>query len=168
MNAIDVLPGGTGVRAGPAAILLVSSSPEDRALLRMVLRKGGRRIREARTLHEAITALCLDRMSVIVCERRLPDGDWKDVLGLIAPLAEPPCLIVTDADAEDGFWAEVLNLGGYDVLMQPLCHEEVSRVVSLACDHWEREHEGSGPPERKPVEREFALGRAASKAMSGR
>ncbi len=168
MNAIDALPVGTDIRAEPAAILLVSPSPEDRALLRTILRKSGHRIRETRTLHEAITALCLDRMSVIICERHLPDGDWKDVLGLIAPLGEPPCLIVTDADAEDGFWAEVLNLGGYDVLMQPLCHEEVSRVVALACDHWEREHEAARPPERKPVEREFALGRAASRATSGR
>ncbi len=168
MNAIDVFPAAAGVHAEPAAILLINPSAEDRALLRLVLRKSGRRICEARNFREALAALCRERMSVVICRRRLSDGNWKDVLGLIAPLPEPPCLIVTDSNAEDGFWAEVLNLGGYDVLMEPLCQEEVSRVVALACDQWDREYHGCAPVERKPAERELVLERKFSHATSGR
>lgn len=166
MNSTNGVPAGIGVRAGPAAILLVSPSGDDRAMLRRVLLRSGRRTCEARNYREALAALCRDRMSVIICERHLPDGDWKDVLGLIAPLADPPCLIVTDADAEDGFWAEVLNLGGYDVLMQPLSNEEVTRVVELACEQWEREYEATAA--RKPVLQELEMERQVSKASSGR
>ncbi|MGE5488591.1 MAG: two-component system response regulator [bacterium] len=157
---------GTGVHAGPAAILLISHSGDHRATLTRALLHSGRRICEARNYREALAALCRERMSVVICERHLPDGDWKDVLGLIAPLPEAPCLIVTDATAEDGFWAEVLNLGGYDVLMQPLLNEEVTRVVELACEQWEREYRAAAT--RKPARQELAGERRASKASSGR
>lgn len=166
MNAMKSVGAGTGVHAGPAAILLISHSGDDRATLTRALLRSGRRICEARNYREALAALCRERMSVIICERHLPDGDWKDVLGLIAPLSEPPCLIVTDATAEDGFWAEVLNLGGYDVLMQPLSNEEVTRVVELACEQWERENQAAAA--RKPAGQELAGERRASKASSGR
>ncbi len=49
-----------------------------------------------------------------------------------------PNLIVTSRLADEGLWAEVLNLGGYDVLAQPFDAEEVYRVVFLAWDEWKR------------------------------
>ena len=50
----------------------------------------------------------------------------------------PPQLIVADRLADDALWAEVLNLGGYDLLMTPFEPEEVLRVVSMAWDFRER------------------------------
>jgi DNA-binding response OmpR family regulator len=43
-----------------------------------------------------------------------------------------PVLIVTSRVANHSFWAEVLKLGGYDVLAQPLDREEVTRVIAFA------------------------------------
>jgi hypothetical protein len=62
----------------------------------------------------------------VICERSLPDGEWKDLLG------KTPRLIVTSYAADESLWAEVLNLGGYDVLAQPFDEQEVRRVVALA------------------------------------
>lgn len=73
---------------------------------------------------------------VVVCERDLPDGSWRDILEITASLPGPPPVIVTSRLADDYFWAEVLNLGGYDVLRKPLDKGEVSRSVSLAWEHW--------------------------------
>ena len=72
---------------------------------------------------------------VVVCERDLPDGDWRDILGIISCLRNPPPLVVTSRLADEYLWAEVLNLGGYDVLAKPFDTREVHRVVTLA---WER------------------------------
>jgi DNA-binding response OmpR family regulator len=47
----------------------------------------------------------------------------------------PPDLIVASRLADEYLWAEVLNLGGYDVLAKPFNAEEVRRVVGLACEH---------------------------------
>ena len=86
-----------------------------------------------------MSLLCRSRVPVIVCERRLPDGNWLDLLGQISLLPSPPRLIVTAANADEALWTEVLNMGGYDVLMKPLDGDEVRRVLMLACEEWESE-----------------------------
>lgn len=70
---------------------------------------------------------------MIVCDRRLTDGSWRDLLVSIAKLHDPPPLIVTARHADERLWAEVLNLGGYDVLAKPLDALEVDRVLKAAC-----------------------------------
>jgi DNA-binding response OmpR family regulator len=35
--------------------------------------------------------------------------------------------------ADEALWAEVLNLGGYDVLTKPFDPKEVHHAVSMAC-----------------------------------
>jgi DNA-binding response OmpR family regulator len=73
---------------------------------------------------------------VVVCERDLPDGSWKHLLDKVETLARPPRLIVASRLADERLWAEVLNLGGYDVLATPFDADEVYRVVSYAVDSW--------------------------------
>jgi FixJ family two-component response regulator len=46
---------------------------------------------------------------------------------------------VTSRLADEYLWAEVLNLGGYDVLAKPLDKQEVSRTLNLAWEHWENQ-----------------------------
>jgi DNA-binding response OmpR family regulator len=41
---------------------------------------------------------------------------------------------VTSRLADERLWAEVLSLGGYDVLMKPFDVSEVYRVIRLACE----------------------------------
>ena len=54
----------------------------------------------------------------------------------MASLAAPPKLIVSSRLADHRLWAEVLNLGGFDVLMTPFETEEVLRVTSSAWSEW--------------------------------
>lgn len=75
-------------------------------------------------------------MSVVVCEDSLPDGDWKSVLRFLGTAHGAPPLIVTARNADDRLWAEVLNLGGYDLLPRPLDYKEVVRAVGVAWLHW--------------------------------
>lgn len=71
---------------------------------------------------------------VVLCERDLPDGNWKSVFEQVRDLVHAPRFIVVSRLADERLWAEVLNLGGYDVLATPLIREEVSRVLSYAMD----------------------------------
>jgi len=77
----------------------------------------------------------------VICERDVPDTDWKQALTQLAELADSPLLIVTSRWADDYLWAEVLNLGGYDVLMKPFDQTEVVRVISLAWLNWKNNHD---------------------------
>jgi FixJ family two-component response regulator len=77
---------------------------------------------------------------VVVCEETLPDGSWRNVLQLTARLPNPAPLIVTSRLADERLWAEVLNLGGYDLLAKPLSKTEVYRAVSLAWQYASRQN----------------------------
>jgi len=50
-------------------------------------------------------------------------------------------MIVTSDHAESSLWADVLNLGAYDVLAKPFDKSEVIRVISLAWLEWRDDKE---------------------------
>jgi DNA-binding response OmpR family regulator len=62
------------------------------------------------------------------------------VLQDLRKLPVPPQLVVTSRLADDHLWAEVLNIGGFDVLARPLDRDEVERVVASASRHFETRH----------------------------
>ena len=95
----------------------------------------------ARSILEARPFVWQDLARVVLCEHALPDGTWKDILHLVASRNVPPPVIVTSLHANDYLWAEVLNLGGYDVLATPLERREAVRSIGLAWDHWETHFE---------------------------
>jgi DNA-binding NtrC family response regulator len=76
-------------------------------------------------------------VAVLLCERDHADGNWEDLLKATASMPAPPNLIVFSRLADESFWAQVLNLGGFDVLMTPFEAEEVLRVIFAAWSHWE-------------------------------
>ena len=120
-------------------LLAVSSHREDHVVLKQVFRDTNWELREARTYRDALTVLCHDRMPVVICESCLPDGNWKDILSQVAVLPDAPRLIVTSREADERLWAEVLNMGGYDVLTTPFEKNEVTRAVNRAWQSWEYE-----------------------------
>jgi DNA-binding NtrC family response regulator len=96
---------------------------------------------QAHTYREATSQLSRDWAPVIICERQLPDGNWKDVLSQTVPLAERPRLIVISSQANEHLWSEVLALGGHDLLGTPLKETEVAYVVGSAWLEWNNTHE---------------------------
>jgi DNA-binding response OmpR family regulator len=107
-------------------VLLVCATAEAGDTLTGILRKERWAVQPAQSAEEALDHLSRHTIPVVICESSLPDGDWKDLL------SKAPRLIVTARNADDALWAEVLNLGGYDVLAQPFDEGEVSRVVASA------------------------------------
>ena len=77
--------------------------------------------------------------AVILTEANLPDGTWLDVLDLVRQVSPGAEVIVTDAGADARFWAEVLNLGAYDVIAQPFAAGEVQRILCNACSRFATE-----------------------------
>ncbi|MFN7993536.1 MAG: hypothetical protein U0Q18_08045 [Bryobacteraceae bacterium] len=84
-------------------------------------------------LHHARAKLRSGHYPVVLTEAGLPDGSWLDVLSMVRGITPGAEVIVTDRDADARFWAEVLNLGGYDMLAQPFHESEVRRILSNAC-----------------------------------
>ena len=133
----------------PAAIggLVVDAAAENQAGLRAILNQANWRLDHVRTVAETQPYVHAHKPAVVICERDLPDGDWKMVLDLFEDLPTRPNLIVTSRLADEALWAEVLNLGGYDVLQQPFDADEVCRVVFLA---WHEHHRRDRVPKPSP------------------
>jgi DNA-binding response OmpR family regulator len=112
----------------------------DRAFLQSVKEASVWRLRFADSLEEVRAALRSSAISVVLSDAELSDGCcWKDLLREIGARSDPPPLIVADRLADEVLWVEVLNLGGFDLLMKPLTAREVLHVVSSACRFHENE-----------------------------
>jgi CheY-like chemotaxis protein len=110
-------------------VLSVSPVPRDHHMLRHILDAGLWQISAVATRREAIERLGVSAVSVVVCESVLEDGTWKDILEHNQSSPYAPPLIVTSRLADEYLWAEVLNLGGYDVLPKPFNDKEVRHVL---------------------------------------
>ena len=113
-------------------ILSISPEEEDHTALFQILDKLPFLVTTARTCLEAAACLGLGQFGIILCECKLPDGNWTEILNRIESAAGQPLLIVTSRIADVSLWAEVLNLGGYDLLAKPFSHQEVRHVLTSA------------------------------------
>ncbi len=111
-------------------LLLISPHDEDLSAVRGMFRHPGWKVEWRRSISDARSSLTT--ASVVLCERDLPDGDWKKVLDEMGSLENPAMLVVISRHADELLWAEVLNLGGYDVLQKPFETSEILRVVNMA------------------------------------
>ncbi|MBL8290480.1 MAG: hypothetical protein JNN08_01515 [Bryobacterales bacterium] len=131
-------------------VLLISSPHKSHHSLRQILQHSNWHLHWVSTCNEGFAYLSNNDTAVVICERDLPDGDWKLVLKRFDSLRMPPNLIVTSRLADDELWAEVLKLGGYDVLPQPFDAQEVFRVVRLAWHERKMRVQGSAACKRAP------------------
>jgi DNA-binding response OmpR family regulator len=119
----------------PSSLVVLAASPlaEDHIALQGIFGHSRWEFYSARTFQQALSMLTDNRIGVVLSECSFPDGHtWKSLLSEIEKMANPPPLVVTSRLADDSLWAEVLNLGGYDLLLKPFDATEVFRVVSMA------------------------------------
>lgn len=119
-------------------LLAVGSCQDDLKSLRDMLSSERWTVRAVESCNEAVRAMEAETPAVVACENKLPDGDWKDLVRLSESQPSAPPVVVVSRDADESLWAEVLNLGGYDVLATPFERTEVSRVMEMASRHGRR------------------------------
>ena len=113
-------------------VLSISRHADDHATLRRILGGLAWVVSAVPNCQEAVKQLSREKISVIFCESLLEDGTWKSILGHLKGDDHAPLLVVTSRVADEHLWAEVLNLGGYDVLAKPFNPEEVRHVCTTA------------------------------------
>ena len=130
-------------------VLSVSPMADDHTSLSSIFERSERilcsgskwTLRPCATVESAIAALRQARIPLVVTERDLAPGSWRDILENILLLPDPPFLIVTSRLADDYLWAEALNLGAYNVLAKPFDASEVVHVLGSAWRHWTDLHD---------------------------
>jgi two-component system, NtrC family, response regulator HydG len=115
-------------------LLVVGLSEEDRLSLQKVLSPRGWDISEVHGCGHVFEQLRKRRYHAVLSESFLTDGDWEDVLAELMLFSPAPPLVVVSRHADHRLWAEVLSLGGYDLLMAPFDENELIRVLSLIAE----------------------------------
>jgi DNA-binding NtrC family response regulator len=71
-------------------------------------------------------------VQVVVTDARLHDGDWRRVIEIVERRRRKIEVVVCSRLGDPKLWLDVLEQGGYDVLVEPFQHEEVRRIVEAA------------------------------------
>jgi len=120
------------------AAVLVSPFERDHLDLRAILSDWQAHIESMGTMEDTLRHLAHGSTPLILCERDLPDGNWRLLFAQTETLPRPPRFIVSSRLADEYLWLEVLNLGGQDVLQTPFVAREVRHAVRCAWEAWQR------------------------------
>ena len=118
--------------------LMVGEYENDRLLLIDLFRKLRWRLFEARDRRRGMDCLGRHAVQVVLAESGGSRWNWRRILSDLRHLSCPPQLIVASRNADRALWAEVFNIGGYDVLPRPFQADEVERVVAGARRNFDR------------------------------
>lgn len=127
--------------ASPVTVIVATPLTRDSQYLRQIARKHNLQTAEVGSYREALAAIARSGATALVCDESLP---WRDLLSYLADNCDPPRVVVVASTPPNTMWAEVLSLGGFDVLTKPFIDAEVARVLKMAC---------ARPPLRMPSRR---------------
>ena len=115
----------------PSSMLAVGHSVEDRRFLAEVF-SPVLDLHTVSTCREARDLLSKRKIPVVLTDRDLSDGSWRDVLSAIATSGHASSLIVASRHDDETLWADGPHMGGFDVLATPFDRTEVTRIVNAA------------------------------------
>lgn len=121
---------------GPTAMVAALRRDEDRGELEKIVSPCEWKITWSGTCAAAIEAARRSEAPIVISGRTFPDGGWKDIWGTLRTWKNPPMFILASQLVDESLWSEVLNLGGYGILLKPLHPEEVVRTVHGALMTW--------------------------------
>jgi DNA-binding NtrC family response regulator len=133
MASLMIAPAKANLGPNISALMISASEPDFEALYTMFHNLNWK-LQAAHNCRQAFSALNRSEFPVILCEGRLPDGNWRTVRAYLP--GGPAQLIVTSRIADEQQWTGALDSGCYDVLMTPFRREEALRVITGAWLQW--------------------------------
>ena len=100
-------------------ILVVSSEIENRRALLDILRKEGHETVCASRVSESREAMETQNISLIFCDRRLSDGNYRDVVAAARACRQHAKVVVTSRLADWDEYLDALHNGAFDLIASP-------------------------------------------------
>lgn len=69
---------------------------------------------------------------LVLTDLVLPDGSWFDVLNRVGDVKGDATVVVCARVADEKLWTQVLEAGGFDLLVEPYQGREVQRILEAA------------------------------------
>jgi len=135
---VDARPSIMERRAAPdtdgASALVFTANESERILVQAALDGIVCNLRFTSSRRDALAIVTAESVALVIADGDTKTLSWRELLEqILRPGAAPaPKLIVVSRWTDDRMWAEVLNLGAYDLLPRPLAAEELAWVVRSA------------------------------------
>jgi DNA-binding NtrC family response regulator len=113
-------------------ILIASGDIESRQALEAILSEEGLDTITASRLEECKEVLVKNQVSMVFCDRRLTDGNYRDFLNLAKNMQFPVKVVVTSVHADWDEYLDVLRLGAFDLIAAPCRSTDVLWTLSQA------------------------------------
>ena len=123
-------------RRSRVTIVSLLLEDQDRSLIAEVCYQNQWDVFVAKTCAQARQVSEQIKPHVILIDRDLADGDWRNALSACAASSEGACTMLISGVVDDYLWNEVVCNGGYDVLPKPLREQDVLRAVKFAWFYW--------------------------------
>lgn len=124
------------------AVLAVTIREEDRGALERIFLSAGWRFHHATDCRSAFRLIEEFDIPVVICDTQFGQCCWRDLHAQAAKSPTAPAVIVASRAADDFLWAEVLNVGGFDVLAKPFEKQEVLWAARTAWEEWQVRRHG--------------------------
>ena len=112
---------------------LVVMPPERQNKLTSCLKRLVAQVRTALGCQEAAEVLRREPgVQVVLTGDSLNDGTWRDVLRFVQEVKPSTQVVVCPRLADERLWAQVLEAGAFDVLVEPYQDSEVLRIIDAA------------------------------------
>lgn len=111
--------------------LVIAADERDRLFVTAALEASGWKLRFVRDAFEAGAALAAESIPVVIMDGDAQVPSWRDLLARLSG-TEPARIIIFFRQADERLWAEVFNLGAYDLLPKPLNLDELTWVARSA------------------------------------
>lgn len=109
--------------------------PDRRSKLQKLLNGCGIQTSLASTFGEARQKLAGSASyDLVLTDTEFPDGSWRSLLEFVLDSKAASEIIVSSRCGDEDLWAEVLQRGAYDLLVEPYEQQEVCRIVESALD----------------------------------
>lgn len=130
-------------------ILIVSPELEHRRALNDILRKEGYETICASRVSECQQALQTQNVSLIFCDRRLSDGNYRDIVAVTRASNQRIRVVVTSRLADWDEYLDALHHGAFDLIASPCNATDVLWAIVQAR---REDHERAGfvaPPKAR-------------------
>ncbi len=142
-------PGRSKTAAGPAdsaaapSALAVVKEGTCRSELETIFHDAGWRLIVEHSIESALQLQRREPTPVVLYDRDLPDGCWREAVVSFSRLSPRPCLVLLAQRPDKNLWDEVVRCGGFDVLRMPVERDTVIRTVSAAWTIWRHQYQRS-------------------------
>lgn len=116
-------------------LLLVTPVESDSRALARILAQSRWVLHWARTGREGLEFVRHAPFMAVVCDRDLRDGSWQEFASALRVIPDAPLLLVACSDPR-GLWFDVVQSGGFDVVLKPFERGEMTWALTTAWCHW--------------------------------